>query len=382
MLVKRTRFRLDVLLFLCFCGVDALVAQSVSPEQDVLIFINGEKLIGHVVEATSKEVTFKSDMAGKITAKWSKIKELHYGEPAAVVRKGVKLHWGEPFPNVPQGKVSVANGQVQVRPMPSAPLISVPVENLQNLVTTEEFERAMHEHPSFFAGWKGSAMAGASLVVATQDERTYTSNISLVRAMPTENWLNRMRRTQITFNSAYGLLTQPGQPSVETSILHGEAQHDEYFTPSLFGFGDAAFDHNFAQGLDLQQTYGGGVGWTAIKTDTEELDVKGALTYMRQQFQTAQPHQNLIGSTFSEAFSGKFVHGLTLQQNIAVLPAWNNTNAYSAVANIAVTLPLYKRFGITVGILDSFLNNPPEGFKKNSFTFTTGATYTIGPMGQ
>jgi hypothetical protein len=321
-------------------------------------------------------------MAGKVTAKWRNIKELRYGEPAAIVRKGVKLRWGEPFPNVPQGTVSVANGEVQVRPMPPAPPISVPVENLQNLVTTEEFARAMHEHPSFFTNWKGAATAGASLVVATQDERTYTSNISLVRSVPTERWLNRIRRTKITFNSAYGLLTQPGQPSVETSILHGEAQHDEYFTPSLFGFGDAAFDHNFAQGLDLQQTYGGGVGWTVIKTDSEELDLKGALTYMRQQFQTAQPHQNLIGSTFSEAFSGKFVHGLTLQQDIAVLPAWNNPNAYSAAASIAVTLPVYKRFGITVGILDNFLNNPPEGFKKNSFTFTTGATCTVVPMGE
>ncbi|MGH9608181.1 MAG: DUF481 domain-containing protein [Bryobacteraceae bacterium] len=359
-----------------------MTAQSVSAQHDVLIFVNGEKLIGQVVEATAKEVTFKSEMAGKVTAKWDKIKELRYGEPAAVVKKGVKLRWGEPFPNVPQGTVTAANGQVQVRPAPSAPPISVPVSNLQNLVTTEEFERAMHEHPSFFSDWKGAATAGASLVVATQNERTYTSNISLVRAMPTEGWLNPIRRTKVTFNSAYGILTQPGQLSVETSILHGEAQHDEYFSPSMFGFGDAAFDHNFAQGLDLQQTYGGGVGWTAIKSDSEELDVKGAMTYMRQQFQTAQANQNLIGSTFSESFSGKFIHGLTLQQDVAFLPAWNNTNAYSAVANLAVTLPFYKRFGITVGILDNFLNNPPPGFRKNSFTFTTGATYTIGPVTQ
>jgi len=38
---------------------------------------------------------------------------------------------------------------------------------------------------------------------------------------------------------------------------------------------------------------------------------------------------------------------------------------------------LYKRFSLTTGILDSFLNDPPGGFKRNSFQFTTGLTYVL-----
>ena len=29
---------------------------------------------------------------------------------------------------------------------------------------------------------------------------------------------------------------------------------------SLFAFGEATFDHNYSQGLSLQQTYNGGIG--------------------------------------------------------------------------------------------------------------------------
>jgi hypothetical protein len=38
---------------------------------------------------------------------------------------------------------------------------------------------------------------------------------------------------------------------------------------------------------------------------------------------------------------------------------------------------VYKRLSLAVSTLDTFLNNPPPGFKKNSFQFTTGLTYTL-----
>ena len=40
-------------------------------------------------------------------------------------------------------------------------------------------------------------------------------------------------------------------------------------------------------------------------------------------------------------------------------------------------MPVYKRLSFTVGTIDTFLNDPPPGFKKNSFQFTTGVTYAL-----
>ncbi len=54
-----------------------------------------------------------------------------------------------------------------------------------------------------------------------------------------------------------------------------------------------------------------------------------------------------------------------------------NLNAYSAAGFVNLTLPLYKRFNFTTGVIDTFLNNPPPGFKKNSFQFITGITYAL-----
>ncbi len=40
-------------------------------------------------------------------------------------------------------------------------------------------------------------------------------------------------------------------------------------------------------------------------------------------------------------------------------------------------LPVWKRFGLSVTTTDNFLNDPPPFYKKNSFVFTTGLTYSL-----
>src|SRR4029077_16889861 len=117
--------------------------------------------------------------------------------------------------------------------------------------------------------------------------------------------------------------------------------------------------------------------WVVLKNDTQELDLKGSITYIRQSFQQSKNNQNLIGATIGENYNHLFAHGILFVQQLAVTPAFNNSNAYSAFGNAALTIPFYKRLNLGVGAADAFLNNPPPGFKKNSFQFTTGVTYTL-----
>ena len=73
----------------------------------------------------------------------------------------------------------------------------------------------------------------------------------------------------------------------------------------------------------------------------------------------------------------KFARGMLFLQEIAVTPEWNVTSAYAAIGTASLNVPVYKRMTFTTSISDSFLNNPPPGFKKNSFQFLTGLTYLL-----
>ena len=239
------------------------------------------------------------------------------------------------------------------------------------------FHKYVEQPPGFFGGWIGAISAGASLVRATQNSTTFTGAVNLVRATPGVEWLLPKDRTLVDYNQAYGSTTQNGLPTIKTNIFHADFERDQYFSPRLYGFGAAAFDHNFSQGLDLQQQYGGGIGWTAIKDALQEFDLKADLHYERQQFFDSTLNQNLIGSTFGETYLRKLPRTILLTQAASYSAAWNNTNAYSAQASINLVFPVYHGLAFNIGAIDDYLNNAPVGFRKNSVQFTTGITYAI-----
>ncbi len=365
-----------VFLFLVSASAAGLHAQASKPEPDVVVFPNGEKLIGHFESFVGGTAKFKSDTLGEITIDLSKVQEFHTSQKFAVIGKNVKLAMGRKGGQIPQGTISVANQTVQVNPGNGQPAQNIPVADIGDIIDQATFDQAFR-HAGFFQRWNGAVTAGSSVVEATQNSVSFNTGVSLVRATPSENWLAPRDRTTLDFSDSYGNVTQPGTPEVKTSIYHADAERDEYFTSQMYGFGSVAFDHNFSQGLDLQELYGGGIGWTAIHKGSETLDFKGSLDYEKQQFSLSSQNQNLLNSVFSEIYTAKFVKGIAFNEQFSASPAWTNTNAYSTYGSVGITLPVYKRFGFNVNVIDSFLNNPPPGFKKNSIQFTTGLSYTL-----
>jgi hypothetical protein len=360
-------------------AVTGLYGQAKSdskPEPDVLIFTDGEKLIGHLVRSTGDKVTFKSDMAGEVTVEWKKIQELHSAQKYAVIQKGVPLRKNEAEARVPRGTIAVAEQKIEIHPGGDHPPQTMAVGDAAYVVDEAAFERALHR-PGIFEAWTGAIAAGASLVEATQKSNTITASMGLIRTVPAENWLDPRNRTILDFSTSYGRLTQPNTPTVKTSIYHANGERDEYFSGRVYGFGQLGYDHNFSQGLDLQQAYGGGVGWTVIKSPRQTLDVKASMSYIRQQFADATKNQNLVGSTFAEGYQRTLAHSILLSEQISATPAWNNTRAYSASGGAGLSMPVFKRLSIAMSALDTFLNDPPSGFKKNSLQFTTGITYSL-----
>jgi hypothetical protein len=253
-------------------------------------------------------------------------------------------------------------------------------------VEEASFNKALLRAPGIFDGWAGTITAGAGLVDATQQSTSFNGAVGLMRAIPNEIWLQPHDRTSLNFSFAYGKLTQPATPEVKTDIYHLDAERDQYFSPTLYAFSELAYDHNFSQGLDLQQSYGAGVGWTAVKNALEQLDLKASLNYVNQQFQAGLPispppasgqNQDLVGSIFSEIYSRTLPRKILFNEQLSINPAWNNTNASSASASAGFVMPVYKRLSITINSIDSFLNNPSPGFRKNSFQFTTGFAYSV-----
>jgi hypothetical protein len=357
---------------------------------DVVVLSNGDTLHGKLVNSSDGKVMFHSDALGDISVSWDKIKELHTSGSYAVLDKSTKPRSKKDAGAIPTGQLEVTNNSIAIRSEKAAPA-PIPVADAQYILDAGTLDKQLNRKPGFFTGWNGAATAGAAIVTATENQFTFSGGVGLVRVVPTVSWLTTRNRTSIDFMGSYGKITQPAYtdpatgivvPSVVTksALYHAGAERDQYFSPRFFALAQTAFDHNYGQDLDLQQIYGGGFGWTFLKTPKQEADLKATIQYEKQQFiSDSSANQNLIGSTIS---LGYVLHSklMTYTQGLAFIPAFNNPHAYSANETNTLAFPAYKNFSFSVGTLDSYLNNPPDTLpptKRNSFQFTMGVTYAI-----
>jgi Protein of unknown function, DUF481 len=368
-------------------------AKPAPPPPDSVLLSNGDTLHGRLVNAAGGKVTFHTDSLGDISIDWDKIKELHTTGNYAVVNSELNQIKKKNAASIPTGTLAVTDQKIVVKPANAGPTAPTPVASAGYIMDEAALDKQIHRRPGFTEGWNGGATAAAAIVTATQNSYLFSGAIDLVRVVPTVPWMAPSNRTSVDFLGSYGKITEPSYtipatsttpevfvPAVVTksALYHAGAERDEYFAPRYFALAQIAYDHNYSQNLDLQQIYGGGLGWTAIKDAKQELDLKGTIQYERQKFITGES-LNLIGSTFSAdyALHKKF---FTFTQGVAFIPAYNEPSAYSVNESNLLAFAAYKNFSFSLGTLDSYLNNPPSSLpptKRNSFQFTMGLTYAI-----
>src|SRR5882757_2408762 len=365
-------------------AVDARAQTAAAkPEPDVIVFTNGDQLTGTLERASGDSFVFKSDVVGEVTVSADKIKELHANGKYVALKKDEKITRTSKQP----GAMTYGDNAISVVDTKSGAPEVIPVKNLANLIDDATFTAEVTNNPGIWYGWHGAISGGITAIESTQTGQSYNLAVTLARLIPSVDFLPPRTRTTINALETYGKITQPAIPQTipptlasvtKTSIFHADAEHDKYFDATkLYGLVGVSFDHNFSQGLNLQQIYGVGLGYTLIKTPVQEFDVKADVHYERQNFQPPTPNNNLIGTSFTEQYRRNLPAKIIFTESGTFIPAWNNLSIYSAIFAAGVQLPTYKRFSLNLNLLDNYLSNPAVGFNNNSLQFVTGVVYTL-----
>jgi hypothetical protein len=359
---------------------------------DTITFTDGEQLAGKLISILGGTVTFHSDILGNVTVPMAKVKALHAAEAFAVVAKKQQVTRKNAATQIPVGSVTLAEDAAHVRAGDGTEK-SLPRTQVGSVIDTTMFHRELRGESDFLYGWTGSITLGASLVEGTNSAQTYTGSIAVLRAIPTIAWLPPASKTTLNLSGTYGLArsseiisdgSEYQAASIsKTNILHGDAEYDRYVSPIIFGLVNASADHNFGNGLQLQQAYGAGFGWNPVNTPGNSFSIKGTLQYEEQQFYNGlisglgTPSINLIGASLNENWTRTFAHSVKFNEYITLSPTFNIVEAYSAVGNANFVFPVYKKLNFTLSSTDNYLGDPPEGFHRNSFQFTAGITYVL-----
>jgi hypothetical protein len=347
------------LLALLLCAAAALRA-------DTLTFTNGDELTGRLVRADHAGIVFRSNMANDVSVPWNHIQELRTSGTFVVVDSSGAPH---------SGHLLISGGMVEVS-APSAPMPQfVPEAHLRLIVDPVTYRKAITARPGPWQGWKGQASGGFSQISATQSSNSYDAQVDLRRPVPSLPWLPQKSATLFHLNTFYGKLSQFGKPTVVTSIYSTALEQDEYVSKRLFLFGNGELDHNYSQGLQLQQAYGGGLGWKLLSSSTTQLSLRADLHYTRQRFLSTAV-LGFLASSMTESLRQNYGR-IVWTENVSLTPSLTNGLAYQMSGLSAWAVPVYKRFSVNFTVIDSFLNNPQPGFLRNSLQYSTGLQYTL-----
>lgn len=334
---------------------------------DVVVMKNGDKLSGTVVTTSDKGLVFKSEFAGEVTIALDNVVSIESAAPVVLVTKdGKKL----------TGVVKTEGGVVRVGDATAdrQTLAAIRPPAAQEKFELEERRKLQPQFLDLYSGFIDFGLANASGNAQTS---TYSTTGNLAR-------ITAHDKISLRFSQIYAANSTAGPKIATAQAIRGGWSYQRNVGPKLFlqTFND--YENDKFQLLDLRFVFGGGVGYTAIKSQRTLLTFGGGGALNRESFAPNSVNPRLIAFNRSsgEAYANQeFNHKLnsvfSVFERFSFFPNLSNSGEYRLNFDAGGVATLYKSFALQVAFSNRFLSNPPVGRKQNDTLFTTGIRYTI-----
>jgi putative salt-induced outer membrane protein YdiY len=334
---------------------------------DQVVLKNADRLTGSITKSDGKVLVIKTDYAGDVTVKFDAIQSITSAGDLNVSLGGKTV----------VGPVTTTGDDVVVATRTAGPVEApkASVTMLRSPAEQEAYEKSLH--PGLLEGWNGGLNLGFALTRGNSE----TKNLNIAFNATRKGFYDKLT---LYTNSIYAANDLPtASPHTTANAIGGGARYDRDFAPRVFWFVNGDFYHDALQHLDLRSTFGGGIGWHAIKHDSTSLDVLAGVNYTHETYAafilpTTPPTpvaaltHSLAGLTLGDAFMHKVGKGTVITQNLFFYPDLSQTGQYRGTFNFSTVTKLNKWLGWQNSFADIYVSNPPRGTKKNDLQLATG----------
>ena len=327
-----------------------------------MIFKNGDSLQGELLRVEGKAMSFRSEVAGRITVSLEKIDSFDSEQFVAVI-----LRYG----GVEEGKARIRpDGSWKLREKDNKKTIAP--EDVVSVFSDELYKKI---HPKrrtrLWQKWKGNLSLGYGLVQGSTDASTVTAAVSGTRKVPDISGIPERFRTGYNLNVILASTEQQDGFRITTETASTGLRQDYMFSRRGFLFGIVGFDHNEALNLKLRQTYGGGFGYDWIKNSRAELSLLGGTAFTRENFR-GQLNRTQVEGLLGEKFRLKLVKNIEWVNEIRFFPSLSNYGQFRLDGVSSLVSQITSTISFQVGLTDNYISNPLGGRQKNQFSFTSG----------
>jgi hypothetical protein len=331
---------------------------SARDKSDVIIMRNGDRLTCEVKSLDADTLSISLDYAaGTISIDWGKVDHIESKQLFLVKTQDGLVY----------------SGSLSTPATPGARPTTIEV--LEESTSRVELEKTqvihMEEtHLSFWYRFNGEV--GLSSIY-NKGNQSAQYNLNADVAYPRERW-----STSASYNSSFS--TSSGSSTVTRNETQFNAQRLLRWNNWYYA-GLADFLQSSEQGIQLQSTFGGGIGRYIKNTNNTMITVYSGIAW-----QTVAYREEVEPSTNQQSTSALIVGKISLfrfdKTNLnltaIVLPALSNPGRIHTNLNVAYYIKLWSKFTWNISFYGNWDNQPPPGFAKSDYGTSSGITYRFG----
>jgi hypothetical protein len=264
---------------------------------DEVLFLNGDRLSGKIIKASSGKLTIKTEGAGDVTVEMSKVKTFSTDAPVAV---GVKEQ--------PPVKVDVDPGPdryVQTAPAPGVLPQPVAIADISEINPTPP-------------AWTGSLSLNGLLTSGNSDTEQLGFRGALSKRWPHD---------RLTFGAEYsfGRQEDPSTGEKSTTIDYAMAlgKYDHFFNRKLYGYLGTKAERDAVAELELRLAPGAGVGYQWYERPTFNLSTEAGLVWVYENFKRTGTRE-FLGPRLAYAVDWTPLHLLMLYHKLEYIPSFED----------------------------------------------------------
>jgi Protein of unknown function, DUF481 len=344
-----------VMLF-CLAVLSAWPALA-REKTDVIVMRNGDRLTCEIKSLSADTLYISLDYAlGTVSIDWFKVDHLESKQLFVVKTQG-----GETY----SGTLSMPKYEGE-RP------VSLEVLEPEGAVQLQRGEVAKMEQTSerFWQRFNGSVGMGA---IYNKGNQSTQYNLSSDVDYPRERWAAAVNYDS-SLSSSLGASTA-SRNQIDSSAYHLMGWNNWYYK------GIADFLQSSEQGIQLQSTFGGGIGRYLMNTNHTSITVTGGLAYQRIVYQEKQPvarTEDVVSAWLSGQAKLFRFDKTNLTVAASLLPALSDPGRVHFNLNASYYVKVWGNLKFNMSFYGNWDTRPPAGFSSSDYGTSTGLNWTFG----
>jgi hypothetical protein len=354
-----------------------------SAAADTVVFQNGDRLTGAVLEINSISIAFSNSAIGKLQIPWSAVAEIRSANRWAAEVPKSSPNPGN-FQQFHTAVVTLVNGALSVKlneepPQPFAVTSKLvfahqsatPPGPGPPAVPTAAPKRPASAHGPPTSHWLFNINAPFLVTAGTENQLTWGG---LFTFDLTEGNLNH---TKLNAAGTHNRNWEVGSPFVTTDTFDAYLQQGRSFGGIRGGaFAKAEMFFNTSLGVALEKSYGAGLYSRTITKGPVSLNGSFDTRYFNERLYGGEKSLDLVGSRFEgqsvyrrmdpeKAGQVKFL----VIAKAWINPMWNNERALQGYGFLQLSVPFGQSVCLSLSPVENdYVRNAPAGKRKNYFS--------------